>query len=371
MKKFVFHYKWTYYNKKHRSDVAQKEFFLSIFQKDAEGVSVPKGTKSMVGEPYSMKSTTTKKVSKFVDIVAKDLKHALKLFSESEFQIVMNEYQEEFEYGTEANIWRFEGTSEEEKDLKKLIVLRFCYQGVLKFQNFDEDMILVEGGKFELKELRYNSYSFQEKMNFAEIKEVEVSSFKMRKHLLSVEEMCSLVKTEDTRNQENHYLREKHLADNEIGGSPLKSSPAFIISINTVRAIVEILNIRSGKNYRLPTEMEWQYAARAGKMDCPTLWAGSDDPDETCFHSGHPATKFTNPFDRVSMLKPNKLGIYHICGFPQLVSKMEVATPIENVYDRFMVCGGDPSKIAMNNTVYAKGGSWKNGGYCIRLVEDI
>ena len=53
--------------------------------------------------------------------------------------------------------------------------------------------------------------------------------------------------------------------------------PAVNVSWDDATAYAQWLSERTGKRYRLPTEAEWEYAARAGTM---TIWScGSDDGD--------------------------------------------------------------------------------------------
>jgi len=63
-----------------------------------------------------------------------------------------------------------------------------------------------------------------------------------------------------------------------------------------------------GKNYRLATEAEWEYAARGGKDNGPSF-SGSNAIGEVAWYVGN--TKTTQP---VGQKEPNELGIYDMSG---------------------------------------------------------
>jgi sulfatase modifying factor 1 len=66
----------------------------------------------------------------------------------------------------------------------------------------------------------------------------------------------------------------------------------------------------AASGYRLPTEAEWEYAARGGNPSRGTLYAGSDDPNEVAWFADNSGGT-THP---VGEKKPNELGIYDMSG---------------------------------------------------------
>jgi formylglycine-generating enzyme required for sulfatase activity len=66
----------------------------------------------------------------------------------------------------------------------------------------------------------------------------------------------------------------------------------------------------SANGYRLPTEAEWEYAARGGLKSQGYSFAGSNNPDEVAWYDENAGGE-THP---VGQKKPNELGLYDMSG---------------------------------------------------------
>ncbi len=88
--------------------------------------------------------------------------------------------------------------------------------------------------------------------------------------------------------------------------------PVVCVSWNDARAYAEWLSLQSGEHYRLPTEAEWEYAARAGTAT--TYWWGnelSDDRANCGDCLGGPAVAATAA---VGSYLPNPFGLSDTAG---------------------------------------------------------
>jgi formylglycine-generating enzyme required for sulfatase activity len=86
--------------------------------------------------------------------------------------------------------------------------------------------------------------------------------------------------------------------------------PVEMVSWNDVQEFLTQLNSKTGKNYRLPTNAEWEYAARGGRMSNSYRYSGSNNPDDVACYVDNSSGKLHLVGER----KPNELGIYDMSG---------------------------------------------------------
>ena len=86
--------------------------------------------------------------------------------------------------------------------------------------------------------------------------------------------------------------------------------PVESVSWSDISAFLRRLNALTGKNYRLPTDAEWHYAARGGNKSKGYEYSGSNNIDDVAWYEGNSGNR-THP---VGVRKPNELGIHDMSG---------------------------------------------------------
>jgi len=72
---------------------------------------------------------------------------------------------------------------------------------------------------------------------------------------------------------------------------------------------------QQSKGYRLPTEAEWEYAARGGPKSADFIYSGSNDLGEVGWYEGNSDSSYLQRrTHKVGTLKANELGIYDMSG---------------------------------------------------------
>jgi formylglycine-generating enzyme required for sulfatase activity len=86
--------------------------------------------------------------------------------------------------------------------------------------------------------------------------------------------------------------------------------PVESVSWNDAQEFIKKLNEITKKTYRLPSEKEWEYAAKGGEMSLGYDFSGSNNINDVAWHWDNAGRK-TRP---VGQKRPNELGLYDMNG---------------------------------------------------------
>jgi len=149
------------------------------------------------------------------------------------------------------------------------------------------------------------------------------------------------------------------LWENVMGANPSRfkgaNLPVESVSWNDAQEFIKKLNAMSGKKYRLPTETEWEFAARGGIMSLYQKFSGSNNLNAVAWHNGNSGQR-TQP---VCFRQPNELGICDMSG--------NVWEWVQDWKDNYSSTGlkANPAGPASGINRAYRGGSWQDGAsYC-------
>ena len=116
----------------------------------------------------------------------------------------------------------------------------------------------------------------------------------------------------------NYYIGETEVTQ-ELWNAVMGSNPSNFtgdmqcpverVSWDDCQTFISRLNELTGATFRLPTEAQWEYAARGGNQAQGRLYSGSNTIDEVAWYTSNSST--THP---VKTKAPNELGIYDMSG---------------------------------------------------------
>ena len=116
----------------------------------------------------------------------------------------------------------------------------------------------------------------------------------------------------------DYYIGETEVTQ-ELWKAVMGSNPSYFsgtnlpveqVSWDDCQTFITKLNQLTGKNFRLPTEAEWEYAARGGQKSRGYKYAGSNTLSDVAWYTDNSGSK-THP---VKQKQANELGLYDMTG---------------------------------------------------------
>ena len=191
-------------------------------------------------------------------------------------------------------------------------------------KSFEPEMVFVEGGTFQMGS---NSGEEDEKPVHA----VTLSAFNIGKY-------------EVTQAQWKAVMGNNPSAFNDCDQCPVER-----VSWDDVQDFIRKLNTQTGKNYRLPTEAEWEYAAKGGKSSKGFTYSGSNDLNSVAWNTDNSGSKT----HIVGSKQANELGVYDMTG-----NIWELCSDWYGNYNSYS--GTNPAGASLGQYRVVRGGSWKS-----------
>ena len=166
------------------------------------------------------------------------------------------------------------------------------------------EMVLVKGGTFKMGS---NSGESDEKP----VHTVTLSDFYIGKYEVTVvqyKQFCNETGKKFPDNPRPDWYEEHKNASKWVWKDDY---PILNVTWKDAADYCEWLSKKTGQNYTLPTEAQWEYAARGGNKSSNYKYSGSESINKVAWYDETTLEKGPKP---VGKLKPNELGIYDMSG---------------------------------------------------------
>ena len=176
-------------------------------------------------------------------------------------------------------------------------------QGVIK--DMISNMVKVEAGTFYMgaqkDSVEYYNYDENATSWESPVHEVTLSEFYINKYEVTQALWKAVMgKHNDKKDEFDQWEDRFGKGDNY---------PAYRITFKEVETFISKLNECTGLNFALPTEAQWEYAARGGKDTYYTLYASGDNVLEYAWIDEN-----SDKCSEVGKKTPNTLGLYDMSG---------------------------------------------------------
>ena len=230
----------------------------------------------------------------------------------------------------------------------------------LKDGSLGPEMVWIKGGSFRMGDIQGSGSSDEKPVHL-----VSVARFAMGRYELTVGEFRQFVKATGYKTNAEKQGSCWTVGDDNgknwrnSGFSQTENHPVVCVSWNDATAYAAWLSQQTGHTYRLPTEAQWEYAARAGTTT--KYWWGNDIGSNKANCYGNycgDRFEYTAP---VGSFSPNPFGLYDTVGnvWEWTCSKYE------NRYN------GEENRCSRQKSGglrALRGGAWYNGPWSVRAA---
>ena len=195
------------------------------------------------------------------------------------------------------------------------------------------------------------------------VHKVTLDAFSMSKYEITNKQYCAFLNEQGNEseggrewiNLAGSYNGEKCRIYKRFGRFYVKSGyeghAVIYVSWYGARAYCTWLSKKIGKEVRLPTEAEWEYAARGGKKSRGYTYSGSDSIGEVAWYDVNDDNSVL--VQKVGGKSPNELGLYDMTG--------NVWEWCSDWYDEDYYSSSpsrNPKGSSLGNSKVLRGGSW-------------
>jgi len=202
-------------------------------------------------------------------------------------------------------------------------------------QNLITNMVFVEGGTFNMGATQEQGSGVWDREKPYHI--VTIGSFSICRYEVTQEEWKAVMGSNPS-----HFKGDK--------------LPVEQVSWNDCQTFISRLNQMTGKNFRLPTEAEWEFAARGGKKSEHCQYSGSNNVSNVGWYKDNSGSTTHH----VGQKSPNELGLYDMSG--------NVWEWCADIYGPYSSSAQTNPKGASNGSIHVfRGGSWNNNANTNRV----
>lgn len=210
---------------------------------------------------------------------------------------------------------------------------------VLKVKGVEYPMVFVEGGTFKMGSDDSDAYYSEAFYDENPVHSVILSGYHIGKYEVTQELWEAVMGSNPS-----HFKGARR--------------PVEQVSWDDCQVFIRKLNSLTGKNFKLPTEAQWEYAARGGKKSRGYKYSGSNTIGDVAWYTNNSGKKTHDVGTKI----PNELGLYDMAG--------NVWEWCSDWYGSYVFSSQtNPSGLSRGSCRVSRGGSWREGASSCRISK--